>query len=583
MIATTLSSLRPPHFKLWDLAIGDGLEYGHWRAGNQPGCGKRFRMAMIRSMQVYSVALLKKRAGRFSSSFLLQNYLVFAELKATAHEIERNSAPFTLTLTKAVLVFPTTHSCLSPTTISLSAVMSFVNSSHTVITGENTLNHVQGNQVNGTINAGTVNFNTGRAVMKRTERDEFQYVRRGDMIKVKELGSVDLSEWDWEWQNGELVGRYKSSAQKRIYTVEIVDRQSKFTAMIYEGEDAQDLWEKDFRQFSPIRNYSAINQSAIPALIFHHELIPCAHFYTGSFWMNVYIQYLARNMDCGYSMLWMNTTSGMLFSGPDGPSTQFSSFYANELIVVPPTIGMLKDDTSFRFFSKFGPSVDDNVLVCAVYSYKDIFLADLFPRMAEDHRSKDADRYDWMHRCLRGLWFKRSMLIFELAIIEGKENFFIVEPPHLTLKSTQCPRTFPTLHNAEHPIEETMPTPIYLFVHSLPTTLSEIVSWLERPCYFWSFDKTGQSRLSEEECERWGLPVLVPDTGFLDRVVLCSWPTHIYTTLQDWQKATGFDPTTSDWARSRGYPEWEIVGTEDRFVLVEEALTEDLEWEFLDV
>ncbi|ESK82891.1 hypothetical protein Moror_1375 [Moniliophthora roreri MCA 2997] len=281
MIATTLSSLRPPHFKLWDLAIGDGLEYGHWRAGNQPGCGKRFRMAMIRSMQVYSVALLKKRAGRFSSSFLLQNYLVFAELKATAHEIERNSAPFTLTLTE---------------------------------------------------------------------------------------------------------------------------------------------------------------------------------------------------------------------------------------------------------------------------------------------------------------WLLQSSRVFDaLDVTEGKEKFFIVEPPHLTLKSTQCPRTFPTLHNAEDPIEETMPTPIYLFVHSLPTTLSEIVSWLERPCYFWSFDKTGQSRLSEEECERWGLPVLVPDTGFLDRVVLCSWPTHIYTTLQDWQKATGFDPTTSDWARSRGYPEWEIVGTEDRFVLVEEALTEDLEWEFLDV
>uniref|UniRef100_A0A0W0FQT1 Uncharacterized protein n=1 Tax=Moniliophthora roreri TaxID=221103 RepID=A0A0W0FQT1_MONRR len=43
MIATTLSSLRPPRFKLWNLAIGDGLEYGHWRAGTQLGSGKRIQ------------------------------------------------------------------------------------------------------------------------------------------------------------------------------------------------------------------------------------------------------------------------------------------------------------------------------------------------------------------------------------------------------------------------------------------------------------------------------------------------------------------------------------------------------------
>ncbi|KAI3620920.1 hypothetical protein WG66_006301 [Moniliophthora roreri] len=302
-------------------------------------------------------------------------------------------------------VFPTTHSCLSTTIISLNAVMSFVNSSHTIITGENTLNHVQGNQVNSTINTGTVNFNTSQAVAKRTEHDEFQYVRRGDMVKVKELGSTELSEWDWKWQNRDLNGQCKLSAQKTIYTVEIVDRQSKFTAMIYEGEDAQDLWEKDFRQFSRTHDPQlfGINQSAIPALIFHHELIPCAHFYTGSFWMHVYIQYLATNMRCWDTMLWMNTTSGVLLCGPDGPATWLNYSSPAESIDVPSTIDMLKDDTSFRFFSKFGRSVDDSVLNCALPSSKPTFLDDLFPRMAD----KDADHPDWssaMPCYLRGLW-----------------------------------------------------------------------------------------------------------------------------------------------------------------------------------
>ncbi|ESK82964.1 hypothetical protein Moror_11805 [Moniliophthora roreri MCA 2997] len=128
--------------------------------------------------------------------------------------------------------------------------MSFVNSSHTVITGENTLNHVQGDQVNSTINAGIVNLNTGQAVVKRTEYDQFREVIRGDMIKVKELDSRELSDWNWEWQNGKLAGRCKSSAQRTIYIIKLVDRQHKFTAMIYKGKGAQDFWEKDFQRFS---------------------------------------------------------------------------------------------------------------------------------------------------------------------------------------------------------------------------------------------------------------------------------------------------------------------------------------------
>ncbi|KAI3620921.1 hypothetical protein WG66_006297 [Moniliophthora roreri] len=306
-------------------------------------------------------------------------------------------------------IFPMTHSCLSPTTISLSAIMSFVNSSHTIITGENTLNHFQGNEVNSTINADTVYFNTSQAVTKRTECDQFREVIRGDMIKVKELHSEEFSEWDWEWRNGELVGRCKSSAQRTIYTVKIVDRQSKFTAMVYEGKDAQDFWEKDFQLFSHTHNPQlfGINQSAIPALIFHHELIPCAHFYTGSLWMNVYIQHLRQNMGCIDEMLWMNTTTGVLFCGPDGPSTQFPYLVANKSIVVPHTIDMLKDDTSFRFFSKFGRGVDYSVLECALLSSKPTFLDNLSPQMAEDHQSKDADHPDWspaMPQCLRSLW-----------------------------------------------------------------------------------------------------------------------------------------------------------------------------------
>ncbi|ESK83773.1 hypothetical protein Moror_11093 [Moniliophthora roreri MCA 2997] len=518
----------------------------------------------------------------------------------------------------------------------------FNHSSQFSIKGKNTFTHVRGNQVNGNVYTGTVNINTGPAVAKRTEHDEFQYVRRGDMIATKEIHSDELSEWDWELQNGELVGRSKLST-RRICTIEIVGRESKYTAMIYEGEDAQDFLEKDFQLFSRNKKPGScqlfgINQSAIPALIFHHELIPCAHFFNGaSIWMDVYIQHLRTNMGCSEDNLWMNTAGGVFLSGPDGPFAPVPRSNVVKSIVVPTTVDMLKDDTCVRFFVNFGTSVDDSVLECARRNLEPTYLHDLFPATAGDHQSEDSDHPNWSsatHPYLRRLWrnppdhlpmnvigglrfdtiysssmeavarwpseagslwewqeYKRKGLVegtvldggltrFKLDLTRGKEvyfeardtwerlqkgwlsqsswafnavdvteekeRFFNVDPPWLKIRSTRHPTASRTLRNDEHLIEGTPPTSIYLFLCPFPVSVSELVSWIEGQPYFWSFDKTGQSRMSEEE---------------YNSVRLRSWSTHIYTTLQDWQRARGFDPATSDWARELGYPEWEIVGT----------------------
>ncbi|KAI3619102.1 hypothetical protein WG66_012784 [Moniliophthora roreri] len=530
----------------------------------------------------------------------------------------------------------------------------FNRSSKFSIKGKNTFTHVRGNQVNGNVYTSTVKFNTGPAAAKRTQHDEFQYVRRGDMITTKEIHSKELSEWDWELRDGELVGRRKSSTRKTICTVKIVDRQSKYTAMIYEGEDVQKLWEEDFRRFSRNKKPGSfqlfgINQSAIPALIFHYELIPCAQFFNRkSIWMDVYIEHLRTNLECSEDNLWMNTSGGVLFSGPDGPSAPALWSDAVESIVVPTTVDMLKDDTCFRFFINFGSSVNDNVLKCARMNSERTYLDDLFLATAEHHQSEVSDQssathpylcrlwrdppdhlpmnvigglrfdtvyspsmeavarwppgagslWEWHER--KGLvdqtvldsgltrfkldlnrgeevylearnkwrrfrqgWLSQSSRVFNaVEITEGKEKFFTVDSPYLKIQSTRHPTASDTLCDDEHLIEETPPTPIYLFLCPLPISVSELVSWIEGQPYFWSFDKTGQSWMSEEECERWGLPVLTPSTRWSDdSVQLVSCSTYIYSALQDWQKARGFDPATSDWARELDYPEWEIVGT----------------------
>ncbi|ESK86046.1 hypothetical protein Moror_9382 [Moniliophthora roreri MCA 2997] len=533
----------------------------------------------------------------------------------------------------------------------------FNRSSGFSFSGNNTFTNVHGHQFNGPVTAGVINYH-GQAVAKRTEYDQFREVIRGDMITLKELGSEDLSNWHWNDRNGKKLGRLK--AQAKVCTVEVYpDRQSKFTAIVYEGEDARKLWREDFRHFSRNKKPGSfqlfgINQSAIPALIFHHELIPCAHFFNKkSIWMDIYINQLRTNMECSEDNLWMNTAGGVLFSGPDGPEAPGFASDADESIVVPTTVDMLKNDTCVRFFANFGSSVDGSVLVCAWQNLEFTYLDNLFLATAED-QSKDSDHPDWSsaaHPYLRDLWrnppdhlpmniisrlrfdtvyspsmevvarwppgagslwvrraYGRERLVegtvldsgltrFELDltrggevhleavyewrrfwegwlsqsprgfnavdVTEGKENFVIVDPPFLEIRSTRHPANFHTLRNDEHLIEETPPTPIYLFLHPLPMSVSELVLWIERRPYFWSLDKTGQSWMSEEECDRWGLPVLTPQVNYFSSdtsVRLRSWPTYVYAGLRDWQKARGFDPTTSDWARELGYPELEVVG-----------------------
>ncbi|ESK88753.1 hypothetical protein Moror_17141, partial [Moniliophthora roreri MCA 2997] len=515
---------------------------------------------------------------------------------------------------------------------------------------------------------GNVVFSAGQEVVKRTEYDEFQYVRRGNMIIVKE---IHFAEWDWKWRPGKVFARHK--IRRTIYTVELVDRQSKFTAMVYEGEDAHSFWEDDFQQFSQINDLGSfrlfgINQSAIPALIFHHELIPLGHIFTGSIWMDVYFKHLSRNMGCRQYSLWVNTTSGMLCSGPEGP---YFSLQTNvtKPIFVPRTVDMLKDNTSCRFFSKFGSSVDSIVLACARYSRKDTYLDNLFP-VTTDHKTEDPDHPAWIplthphihrlwrnspHHILmndigglqfdtvyspsleavarrpqgagslwkfqksssRGLidetvldggltrfkldlthwgdvylkaeyalwkfsnkWLLQSCRVFDaLDVTEGKENFFIIEVPDLKIRSTPRRKyrslaVFFNLCDGELPVEETQPSPVYLFLRPFPTTISELVSWLEGQPYFWSFDETGQCEMSEEEREHWRLPVLTCTTRWKnDSVTLQSWPTSTYIALRDWQEARGFDPTSSDWAQELGYPKLEITGARKSNISLGKLLT----------
>jgi hypothetical protein len=85
-------------------------------------------------------------------------------------------------------------------------------------------------------------------------------VKRGHDVTIKEIHSEELEEWEWE-QRGEgyrVAERLLRKTKRRICAIELhSDRLSsqthKFTAFIYEDDDARSFWEDDFREFSRSR------------------------------------------------------------------------------------------------------------------------------------------------------------------------------------------------------------------------------------------------------------------------------------------------------------------------------------------
>ncbi|ESK85870.1 hypothetical protein Moror_2342 [Moniliophthora roreri MCA 2997] len=510
--------------------------------------------------------------------------------------------------------------------------MSIHNSSGFSFGGKSTLNDVHGNQVNHhtnqTISGGVIhlhNQNTTQ-VTERTRYDEFDVVKTGHVIHLKDLYSKDVS--GWHWQNGELVGNMRKTAQKTISTIQVhPDQQSKFTAITYEGEGAQEAWEKDFKQFSHVSRTGlfqlfGINRSEIPMLIFHHELIPVAHFYTKSFWMDVYLEHLRLNKRCDDEDLWMDTKRGIFCSGPAGPVITFPGFSADESVVqaLPSTLDMLKEQSSITFFSQFGSTMDGRVLDSAWTSHARTYLDDLFPKTTEDHYQNnhhpqwttdhpyledlwrnpphhlpsnitDGLRFDTVYSPsldpiarwppeVPGLWKWQGVdgLVEETRVDGGLTRFELGDQgEEVDLRAgfdweafsegwlPQSARVFDLLKTTGQQKSVSIvdpprrkPDPVYLFLYPLPMTVLELISWMGGHTHFWSFDEDGRTRIPEEEWTQWGIPILAPYTAsYTD---LKSWPTHIYPALRNWQIARGFDPSTADWARECGYPEFEIIG-----------------------
>jgi hypothetical protein len=91
----------------------------------------------------------------------------------------------------------------------------------------------------------------------------------------------------------------------------------------------------------------------------------------------------------------------------------------------------------------------------------------------------------------------------------------------------------------------------YLFVcpaEDFPTGLNSF-QWPDCPAY-WSLDPSGAARLSTEDANTRGFPVLRIQT----QVYGYSWDDSVYDGLRRFHRGKGFDPDSQDVATHLGYP-----------------------------
>ncbi|KAK7014738.1 hypothetical protein VNI00_019300 [Paramarasmius palmivorus] len=162
---------------------------------------------------------------------------------------------------------------------------------------------------------------------------------------------------------------------------------------------------------------------------------------------------------------------------------------------------------------------------------------------------------------LQDTWLSQSSKIFNeinVTDIETERYFTFCAHGSISIYSRSeigyRDRSIP-IQDDQAPEEACKPPHVYLFIEPPPLSVMESRTWMGNP-YFWSFDEIGESKVSEDECYRWDLPKVwatyCPEFQ--------TWKKDNYAALKEWQVARGFDPKTSDWARSMGYPAMEVIG-----------------------
>ncbi|KAK1219412.1 hypothetical protein PQX77_017870 [Marasmius sp. AFHP31] len=423
----------------------------------------------------------------------------------------------------------------------------------------------------------------------------------------------------------------------------------------YTGRDAKKVFQVDLLRFSRIRSpmlpqLRSFNDSDIPMIVFHDELIPAKQVIEGAKNFIEVACYLKAQGDIAHSnllssadslsldpmsftansnQLWIRPKTGQICLGPDGPThpMMFSllhpmsrdspdqnlpllplSLYNNltfldRVVKNTPSsfvLGMLSDECTSTY-SDLIADYDWNYHVLLSFSrqpvarfagiswsfsfsclYDNSWYTEEPQRITmEDRRIRLTilnHRISWlmfMFNARRwtdfpGAWLSQAAHVFNVLGTprEEWEDYALFAYNSVTLKlKLDIDHTYTSFDRSQCEVDMQIDRPeCYLFVlppPQLPDTRPDVAAWCRMPAeslYYWSLDPTGDSEMPEAQRIALGLPRFYLTIGGPHRVC---WKAEFYDLIQQWQKAQGFDPTTTDFARSMGKPILEILPQDD--------------------
>ncbi|KAL0569863.1 hypothetical protein V5O48_012094 [Marasmius crinis-equi] len=444
--------------------------------------------------------------------------------------------------------------------------------------GDTNLSTVRGNQYNSyTIQEKkkATHFIVGTEE-EEAEYDQFLEIKRGDFVALEDIHRSLGLVFDEEREGRITLGERAVV----VGDVRIGGMASKCTVVSYSGDGAEQLWKTDFQRFGGARYIAGsrsaekaqmvgINRSKVPMIILTGGLVPAAHLMERAGVMGrMYLKALARQMGCwGDDSLWMDASRGVFCRGPQGPRCGGRSYLPLENL--PSDTELLREEVVIRYSAS---RKEDHEVLEGLSMPQHASAS----RIRVSRPTIISTLTDTTLAVVSGVWWKDGdSCLGEKEVLANGTTRFTLKDDQRRLKFklesifdpyawlAQAPSTF---HAHGIPLEGDLSAYKLIFPEKLTATLSNSRVKRQRrqnhpsiylflsSSIFWSFNPTGQTSIPNNLCRHLGLPLrLLPEcTEF-------SWPTERYKTLQAYQIARGFDPTTTDFVRHNRLPIFEAV------------------------
>ncbi|KAG7088004.1 hypothetical protein E1B28_012043 [Marasmius oreades] len=543
------------------------------------------------------------------------------------------------------------------------------NHSYSNQVGSATLNNIQGNQHNHTYylqqQHQPVPAHAAGEEWKMKMYLEYDRFPRGriKVLRTVDVRGVSRGEYEDDPDHLESDERYDTSRANRVARlaclVEGMRESSPFLCVEYTGSDAQKLFKRDCLAFSRSRHAYAMqlrgfNDSDIPMVLFHEELIPVHHVFQrhreSSIALQCYFSLQAsvalatmRSLHhCLESYLchnvWIQPRNGRIFFGPAGPwptdqtflvleSVQWQLEHYSDIPVL--STGMYNAGYVLDYLVQFStdefflqhfvwdagthiyqgqksppPSLQVWALSCGnsiarlesrwMYNTS-IFDRDLLPIIMENGRARFSIKYipppglwEWdLPKLLYQRdttysdgyqnWLSQAFRFFSALNIPRSDwsDYALIHSIHLELIPTfDCDRGAKSDFIPLDMIDDE--TLYYLFLNpppQFPDSSPDVNAWMRgKKQYYWSTDPEGRSAMPEDQHLSLGLPSFIPDVW----AEYYTWSADTYDLIRAWQEMKCFDPSTTEFARSLGYPIMELISpdsmdaNEGRFKILSE-------------